>query len=121
VQKQKLIVIRTYKHFIAAILLALYAFVSTPVQVWHHHNISECIPAATSDIAKNETISKASGSNSESSCQVCSHKYSTYNDDALFSIESSLILTAAKNGYYCLPVISTPSFSSPNKGPPVLS
>jgi hypothetical protein len=113
--------IGTYKHFIAAILLALYAFVSTPVQLWHHHDISESTQASTSDSEKHDTISKASDSNSESSCQICSHKYSTYNDDALFPVESSLIITAAKNGHYCLPVISTPSFLLPNKGPPALS
>src|SRR5688500_48864 len=107
--KNKLTATRTYKHFIAAILLVLYSFVSTPVQLWHHHNISESTPASTSDSAKHDTISKASDSNSEKGCQICSHKYSTYNDDALFPVESSLLITAAKNGYYCLPVISIPS------------
>ncbi|HKZ67914.1 MAG TPA: hypothetical protein VJ111_16220 [Chitinophagaceae bacterium] len=113
--------IRTYKHFIAAILLALYAFVSSPTQLWHHHNIPERTSSSTSESAKHDTISNASGSNSESSCQTCSHKYSTYNGDAVFPVGSSLAITAAKNGRYCLPLISTPSFPLPNKGPPALS
>ena len=119
--KNKLTDLRTYKHFIAAILLVLYAFVTTPVQLWHHHNTTESTSAATSNSVKHNTISKTSDSNSESSCQICSHKYSTYSDDALLQVESTRILTAAKNGYYCLPFISTPSFSLTNKGPPVLS
>ncbi|MFC0774171.1 hypothetical protein [Terrimonas alba] len=114
--------LRRYKHFLAAILLALYAFVATPVQLWHHHDDASTIPAATSSRdTNNESISKAGNAASENSCPVCSHKYSTYSNEAVVSSESFLEIPAAKNGYYCVPVISIPAFSLPNKGPPVLS
>jgi hypothetical protein len=107
---------RKYKHFLAAALLALYAFVATPVQWWHHHNA-----ARTSRAAKQVIIAKATASNADSGCQICSHKYSAYNDDALTPFVSALIIPAAKNGYYYLPVIAHRTFSLPNKGPPALS
>jgi hypothetical protein len=111
-----------YRHFIAATLLALYAFVATPVQWWHHHHTTTETPSvAGTREAKQAIIAKATGSNAESGCQICSHKYSTYTDDALAPFVSSILIPAPKNGYYRLPVISTRSFSLLNKGPPSLS
>jgi hypothetical protein len=107
-----------YRHFIAATLLAIYAFVATPVQWWHHHNTTD---TTSSRNAQQAIIAKATGSTTESGCQICSHQYSTYTNDALVPFVSSLLITAAKNGYYRLPVISTRSFSLYNKGPPSLS
>lgn len=119
----KLTATSTYKRYIAAILLALYAFAATPIQLWHHHknNTTETNLVTFSDDAKHDTVSKSSDSSSEKGCSICSHKYSASNDDAVFPFESSIILTAAKNGFHRAQVISTPSIFLPNKGPPALS
>ena len=103
-----------YRHLIAATLLALYAFVATPVQWWHHHHTTTETPAAAgSREAKQAIVAKATGSTAESGCQICSHKYSTYTNDALVPFVSSLQLTTVKNGYYRLPVISTGAYLAP--------
>jgi hypothetical protein len=115
---KQLAAFRKYKHFIAASLLAIYMFVATPVQWWHHHNTGS---AAVSHNTRQTAVAKATAANSDSGCQICSHKYSAYNDDALVPFVSSLLIPAAKNGHYHLPVIITRSFSLSNKGPPSLS
>jgi len=109
---------RKYKHFIAATLLAIYTFVAAPVQWWHHHNTGT---AAGSCQAKQVVIVKATASNSDSGCQICSYKYSAYNDDAFIPFVSSILIAATKNGHYHLPVIAMRCFSLLNKGPPFIS
>jgi hypothetical protein len=112
--KHNLTAFRKYKPFIAATLLALYAFVATPVQWWHHHN-------TTAANSKQAVVAKATSSGSDSGCQICSHKYAAYYDDALIPFVSSILIPTAKNDYYRLLLIVTPSYSLLNKGPPALS
>jgi hypothetical protein len=111
--------LRPYKHILAAFLVAVYGFVAAPVQLWHHH-MSETRPGAVSLDTKCDTVSQGSDS-SEANCPVCSHKYSTYIDDALIPFAALLILLAAKNNWRPLQLVSIAAFHLPNKGPPVLS
>jgi hypothetical protein len=112
----------TYRHILAAFLLAVYGFIATPVQLWHHHHyISKATQETVSLDTKGDTVSQGSGLSSEANCLVCAHKYSTYVDDATFPFETSLTVPVAKNGYYSLPLVSISSLHLPNKGPPALS
>jgi hypothetical protein len=112
----------TYRHILAAFLLAVYSFIATPVQLWHHHkHISKATQETVSLGTKGDLVSQGSGLSSEANCLVCAHKYSTYIDNAIFPFETSLTLPVVKNGYYSLPLVSISSFHLPNKGPPALS
>ncbi|THU40763.1 hypothetical protein FAM09_01215 [Niastella caeni] len=112
---------RTYKQYVAAILLALYAFIVTPVQLWHCHNATTTQSTGNSSDKKLDTVSATVGFNTDSNCPICTYKFSTCNDDAVVPVVSPLPVTIVKNGYYYLPVILIRSFSLSNKGPPSIS
>lgn len=59
----------SYRPVVAAILLALYAFIATPVQYWHHHGV----PASESGSAalKHGKIIHAG----KGRCAVCAHQF----------------------------------------------
>jgi hypothetical protein len=114
-----LTVFRTYKVVLGAFLLALYAFVATPVQYWHHH---KTVHAAKPDLAKNSQqhlfFQDGDGSQQDANCPVCSHKYSTYSEISIIAFEPCIQVTGAQYGCYQLPSVTAPSFPLPNKGPP---
>lgn len=114
--------IRKYKPFIAAVLLSAYAFIATPIQFWHHHNYAVNAKRSSSTNDKEKiTFSKSSGKSVEGNCQICSHHYSTYYNDATTIFAAPLIFASIKEGFYYTSIPSTPLFNLPNKGPPALS
>jgi hypothetical protein len=114
----KLTVTLPYKHFIAAFLLGLYTFIATPVQLWHHHK-NGC--GNQSIASKQAVVTTLDDALSDANCAVCSHKYSTYNDEALTPFVSSFILLPAIYNLYCPDVLPAPVFTLSNKGPPALA
>lgn len=119
VSKDKLTTIKTYKQFIAVLLMALYAFVATPVQLWHHHNYAT-VTSGASDKKETASFSKSTDKSVEANCKVCSHQYSTYNDGATVIFAAPLFSDKAKQGFYYTSVPSTPLHNFSNKGPPAL-
>jgi hypothetical protein len=113
--------VRKYRPIIAAVVFALYAFIATPVQVWHHHKQIPVAGTSSTLDDKGNTVSKFTETAADVNCQICSHKYSTYSDDALIPIGSSLVLIGERNGFYSPQLISAAFFAFPNKGPPSLS
>jgi hypothetical protein len=112
----------TYKYWIGAFLLALYTFVATPVQLWHHHaNAHAANQISSIENSQQDIFSQGNGSQQDADCPVCSHKYAAYTDVAIVSFESTIHIAGAKNGLYQLPAVTAPSFPLPNKGPPVVS
>ncbi len=94
----------------------VYAFIATPVQLWHHHNIVK----EKKEVADTKgTLSQGTGSAPESNCPVCSHKYSIYNDHALLLGISSIAGFLPRYKPYIREAgsLSIPAFS--NKGPPL--
>jgi hypothetical protein len=114
--------LRSYRYILAAFLLTLYAFIAIPVQLWHHHqNILAAKPGIVAANTESDTVSQSSDLSSDTHCQACSHKYSTYHDDAIVPFQTLLLVIAAKNDCYALQLIAAPALSLPNKGPPSLS
>jgi hypothetical protein len=111
----------TYRHLLATFLLALYAFIATPVQLWHHHQYPVKVVKTTPSNAKSDTVAAGTGISLETDCAVCSHKYSSYNDEVLAPYETSLTVIAVKNGCYSLQQVTASPASLLNKGPPALS
>jgi hypothetical protein len=82
VEIKELIATRTYRPSIALFLLALYAFIATPVQWWHHHAAGQQQYAVDgSKSSKPGLWAGKSLSISAEDCQVCAHKYSTSLND----------------------------------------
>ena len=110
---------KTYKILITAFLLALYAFIATPVQLWHQHSYDQNI--TTNKSVTEAKIIKETGQSAETNCQICSHHYSIYNktDAILFHIPISV--NNPKQGFYALSIPLEPYFNSTNKGPPSLA
>lgn len=118
VSKDKLITIKKYKQFIAILLMALYAFVATPVQLWHHHNYANPTASGSSDNKETASFSKSTSKSAEANCQICSHQYSTYNDctDVIFA--APVFIDNPKEGFYYNSIPLAPLFNFANKGPP---
>lgn len=112
---------KKYKQFIAILLLALYAFVATPVQLWHHHNYANIAASGSSDKKETASFSKSTGKSAEGNCKVCSHRYSTYNDGATVIFAAPLFIDKAKQAFYNTSIPSAPLHNFSNKGPPLLA
>jgi hypothetical protein len=113
--------LKKYKQIIAVLLMALYAFVATPVQLWHHHNYATASSSGTSDKKETASISTSSGKSVDGNCQICSHQYSTYSDYDTVVFTAPLFIATAKDGFYYSSIPSSPLFNFANKGPPPLA
>jgi hypothetical protein len=114
--------IRKYKHFIAVVLLALYVFITTPINFWHHHNNTVNKNASLGPEDKEKiNKSKSSGESIKEDCQICSHHYSIYNDDVAPEFIVFNVAFSTKNVYYILSIPLYPHFNSTNKGPPTVA
>lgn len=111
-----------YKHFIAAALLVVYAFIATPVQYWHqHHYAPACIATVQPGDATDCTVSDSSNQTIEEDCKVCSHHYSIYSNDAIAAIVFFIPIIHSKEGFYAHAIPLAPYFHSANKGPPAVA
>lgn len=102
--------------------MGLYGFAATPIQFWHQHKYAGNSQITYSSSDKGSGIvSTASVNNSEDSCQICSHQYSAYNDNAVVIFATPLFFTKSKEEPYSVSIISSPHFNFSNKGPPALA
>jgi hypothetical protein len=112
----------TYRQFIAAVLLALYAFVIAPVQLWHQHG-REAVKEASAFVASAEDASFAADTDvsSDADCPICQHQYATCDADS--SVPEVMIIStpAMTNGWYAQHALSAFALTASNKGPPVLA
>jgi len=108
---------RKYKTIIAVLMLALYAFIATPVSYWHHHNFEN---SSTSKNQPQQTIEKSSVINTDANCKICAHQYSAFNDDAVKPLISSAKQLLLLNGIFFIKDIPNPGYTQSNKGPPSL-
>lgn len=108
---------RKYKTIIAALMLALYAFIATPVSYWHHHNF-QSTPTSTNQ--HQQTIEKASVINADANCKICSHHYSVFNDDAIVLSVPTIQQPSPFSIFYAVKDIPNPGYSQSNKGPPAI-
>ncbi|MGN6420044.1 MAG: hypothetical protein ACTHMC_21235 [Pseudobacter sp.] len=72
-----------YRHFTALFLTALYLFIATPVQYWHHH-VSH---AATEFASENGSDHSDTGSTKiqgqhGDNCSICAHHYAVFVEDS---------------------------------------
>lgn len=112
--------LRKYKHLIAVVLLVVYAFIATPVQLWHHHNDeATSISSLQSNDAAKISTPDANNKTLEDNCQICGHHYSIYRSSDVFILKIFASTINPKEGLYALAIPLAPYFNSANKGPPV--
>ena len=108
---------RKYKTIITVCLLALNAFIATPVSFWHHHT-NECDKY---EAEQHSQIVKKSALAIDTNCEICSHHYSVANKDATNFHFSSVCFFSSYYTLHVLNKIANPGYSHSNKGPPAIA
>lgn len=114
---------KKYRVTIATFFLVVYAFIATPVQLWHKHNDVASIKS-TSEINKkltNCTVQSAQQNIEEANCAICSHFYTAYSLVATVSLETPIVILQQNNAFYIFTIPFSPLLNSCNKGPPSLA
>jgi hypothetical protein len=107
---------RNHKTIITALLLALYAFMATPVSYWHHHK-GNC---AEQGAAQHPQAVKKHTTGTSADCKICSHHYSPLANDAVVP-EFAAFVHTTRYKQCCLPKrITRPGYTRYNRGPPAL-
>ena len=97
--------------------MALYAFVATPVQYWHHHTI-HAAKQTHHQTSQHDLLLQDDGSLQDVNCPVCSHKYSTYSEIEIIAFEPCSYVALTQPGAYLLSYVTSPLLLLSNKGPP---
>ena len=121
VSKNELNKNRKYNPFISILLLALYAFVATPIQSWHQHEYAATSSNSSSEQKQSVSIASAPSQSAEEDCQICSHQYSSCDSIGSILFSAPSFGLTSKEGHYYHSVSPSPLFSFSNKGPPVLA
>jgi len=103
-----------HRIIIAALFLALYAFVATPVSYWHQHE-------GDKDVKQTEQCSKTEKKYSIAvgdDCKICSHHYSVADNDAELFVFLFINYFPSLDYTYPVSSISNPGYGESNKGPP---
>ncbi len=107
-----------YKQLLSGLFLALYMFITLPVQYWHHH------PVSTYTIEKGNTHSLVTEFNDTVylgiDCTICSHQYAAYCldiDQTILTLSTSQTLL---NAEYAQQLVSQIKDGLSNKGPPAI-
>jgi hypothetical protein len=106
---------QNYTTATAALLLALYIFIATPISYWHQHSGS-C--GNNNNSKQNSLVIKISGSNEVVNCKICSHHYSASANDAIIVDLFPDVYTIQHREFYLLKSPSNSGYIQSNKGPP---
>ncbi|MFT3701278.1 MAG: hypothetical protein QM802_02860 [Agriterribacter sp.] len=110
----------TYRQYTAAFLLLLYAFIATPVQLWHHHDVAKQFQHDT--VKLQPTIKEQKGSiQTDGNCPVCQHQYTVYTHNNSNVLIAAPLAFSMHKGQYLLKVFTSPCFVYQNKGPPIFA
>ncbi|HEY0610912.1 MAG TPA: hypothetical protein VGD35_14680 [Chitinophaga sp.] len=103
----------TYRQLIAAILLALYAFIATPVEHWHHH--ARAVSGTDLTVYPKAKVTNAG----KEHCTICAHQYTVYEESIPFHWQSWSLLLGIITCFYWKGITLFITLSCSNKGPPV--
>ncbi len=100
-----------------AFLLALYAFIATPVSYWHHHqtNGEQSVIEQHSQKVSNSTVEN------EANCKICSQHYSESVNDAIIIDIPPFQYRSRHRECDLLKILPDPGYNLSNKGPPIFS
>jgi hypothetical protein len=101
--------------------MALYLFVATPIQFWHHHNNTKSRATVAVEKQLTNGISSATDNVQEGDCQICSHQFSSYNEVGNLHFAIPLFQAIAMAGFYTTPILPIAVSNFSNRGPPATS
>jgi hypothetical protein len=110
---KKLKLKRNYRPLAAAFLLALYAFMATPVSFWHHHQNNTRKQHTEQNVAAGEENTVVG-----ITCKICSHHYSVAANDAVTVYFAPVTFFNFFSDCYLLTHPTCPHYCQYNKGPP---
>jgi hypothetical protein len=111
--------ISTYKQILAIALLAVYAFIATPIQYWHHHHKTSSSKSTSSlEDQKEIRASNSSINYNSDDCQICSHQYSVYANTEISLLAGTNQNDFIRKGPYQFTIPLSSCYLSINKGPP---
>jgi hypothetical protein len=110
---------KRYKTYISVLLLALYAFIATPVQLWHHHVYAAS--SASSNSKEETSVTKSPAKKFDTNCKICSHHYSVAANDAVTVYFPPVTFCNTVIDPYLLNKIANPVYGQSNKGPPAIA
>ncbi|KYP16289.1 hypothetical protein [Flavihumibacter sp. CACIAM 22H1] len=73
----------SYKITFSSLLLLLYGFIATPVQLWHHHAAPQEAEEGKLQVAE---MRPADQPELHTNCSVCAHAYTVYLQDQLLHL-----------------------------------
>ena len=107
-----------YKQLLSGLFLALYLFITLPVQYWHHHSVS------TYTIEKGGSFSSITAPTDDTDfgfdCTICSHQYAVYCLDIEPVIQSPFESKVSYNDAYTPSLVCQIRDGLSNKGPPAI-
>ena len=112
-----LILSKKYKIITTAFMLALYAFIATPVSYWHQHKKYDTSKAQI----EQKIYAKASKTVVDANCKICSHHYAVSNNDAVVLVIPAIKKGSSLIGFCLTKNILNPGYSHSNKGPPAFA
>jgi hypothetical protein len=100
----------------------MYAFIATPVQLWHQHGF-ETITLTDKSSKKKESTSFSNYTQQadEANCQICSHHYSIFSDVKFVRLKKPFIVSQPLEQFYVFSIPTSLIQQSSNRGPPSLS
>jgi hypothetical protein len=110
----------TYKKLLVVVLTALYAFISTPAQIWHSHTHTADITEIASEDGNSQGNAFLSEDNMDGVCGICAHHYSVYTENTPAIIAAIAVPDGLPAGEFICSIPNTPIAGSCNKGPPDL-
>jgi hypothetical protein len=117
-----LTLVRKYRFWTAGLLLALYAFIAMPVQVWHTHSGNANSSATQCDNKEASHFSHIThGSSLSHDCKICAHQYTVYSNDQCQVLLASLPIQKPVEQFSITALLQTAHCPFSNKGPPVVA
>ncbi|HVK46992.1 MAG TPA: hypothetical protein VM488_04100 [Pseudobacter sp.] len=110
-----------YRLLLAFFLTALYLFIATPVQYWHHHasHAAAALADAQSSDHAGPGSTKIQGQHGDH-CSICAHHYAVFMEDSSMPALASLPILTGSYSLYRVTAICPLLTSFSNKGPPQL-
>jgi len=107
-----------YQKALVVVLMALYAFITTPAQMWHSHSHASTGAVSSTEQEGRQGISLISEDSLDFSCGICAHHYSIYIADTPSCLQELLINHTLPGQEFLCSITSIPNPVFCNKGPP---
>ena len=112
---QKLKIQGSYKTLFAALLLALYIFVATPLQYWHQHSHSKVMLASS---AEEDLLTFAELNPQTEDCSICDHYFAIHASaiSGIYIACRKVLLTYSQN--FSVAIVPIGHATQSTRGPP---